>query len=99
MTETAGDYAQLVEKVYLPDGTVHQVGFREGKWIARISDAKVTVSKSGFLLYLKYREDGRAYSYDLFAEFAELVTDALIDLSLLGQVAAAIGADYIEFLD
>jgi hypothetical protein len=25
MTETAADYAQLVEEVYLPDGTVHAV--------------------------------------------------------------------------
>jgi hypothetical protein len=99
MTETAADYAQLVEEVYLPDGTVHKVGFQEGKWIARINDAKVAVSQSGFLLYLKYRDDGRAYSYDLFAEFVEMVTDARIDLCLMGQVATAIGADYIEFLD
>jgi hypothetical protein len=99
MTETAGDYAQLVEEVYLPDGTIHKVGFRAGKWIARISDAKVAVSQSGFLLYLRYNETGRAYSYDLFAEFAAMATDARIDLCLVGQVAAAIGADYIEFLD
>jgi hypothetical protein len=38
-------------------------------------------------------------SYKLFYDFAEMAADESVDFLVLGQVASAIGADYIEFLD
>jgi hypothetical protein len=99
MTKNAGNYEQIVAEVYRKDGTVQKVGFREGRWIAETLREKVAVSKNGFLLYLKHNEQGETYFYDLFASFAEMATDEDIDLLLLSQVATAIGADYVTFLD
>jgi hypothetical protein len=100
MAENVSDYEQIVETVYLQDGTIRKVGFREGRWIAETKYDRVAVSKDGFLLYFGYSESGRAHSYQLFCNFAEMAIEGNdVDFLLLGQVAAAIGADYISFLD
>jgi hypothetical protein len=92
-------YEEIVETVRRKDGRVLKVGFREGKWIAETPYERVAVSKNGFLLYLECNEDGQAYFYDLFATFAEMAAAEEIDFLLLSDVAAALGADYIAFLD
>jgi hypothetical protein len=63
-----------MKEVDLRDRTIHKVGFHEGKWIAATKYERVAVSKKGFLLYLKYSENGRAHSYRLFCDFAALAT-------------------------
>jgi hypothetical protein len=99
MTNNTSFYEQIVAEVHLKNGSVQKVGFQEGRWIAETPREKVAVSKNGFLLYLKRNEQGETYFYDLFASFAELAADEDIDLLLLSQVATAIGADYVTFLD
>jgi hypothetical protein len=93
------DYEQIVEQVYLKDGTIRKIGFRAGKWIAETKYDRVAVAKDGYLLYFRYSENGQAHSYDLFCDFAEMAANKYVDFLLLGQVAAAIGADYVLFMD
>jgi hypothetical protein len=100
MTENAGDYEQIMEEVYLKDGTIRKIGFRKGKWIAETKYDRVAVSEDGFLLYFRYSENGRAHSYDLFCNFAEMaIEENDVDFLLLGQVATAISANYVAFMD
>jgi hypothetical protein len=100
MTETISEYGQIVETIHLRDGAIRKVGFRSGKWIVKNSHEKVAISKNGFLLYLEYSQSGRAYSYDLFTDFEEMTAaENKIDFLLLGEVAAALDADYVAFLD
>jgi hypothetical protein len=100
MTENINEYGQIVETIHLRDGAIRKVGFRSGKWIVKNSHERVAISKSGFLLYLKYSQSGRAYSYDLFTDFEEMAaSENKLYFLLLGQVATAINADYIAFLD
>jgi hypothetical protein len=97
MAENAGEYGEIVEKVYYKDGTFSRVGFHEGKWIAATEYEKAAIAKKGFLLYLELDENGRACSYRTYLDFADMAADD-IDLLFLSRVAAAIGADYIQFL-
>ena len=98
MNANADCYEQIVEAVHHNDGSVHKVGFREGKWIAATHHGRVAVSKSGFLLYLEYNQNGQARYYKLYCNFAEMAADD-VDFSLLDQVATAIDVEFIEFLD
>jgi hypothetical protein len=98
MAESAGNYGEIVEKVYYKDGTFYRVGFHEGKWIAETEHEKAAISKKGFLLYLELDDNGQARSFKMYLDFADMAADD-IDLLFLSRVAAAIGADYIQFLD
>jgi hypothetical protein len=88
------DYEQIVEPVYLKDGTSRKIGFRAGKWIAETKYDRVAVAKNGYLLYFRYSENEQAHSYQLFCNFAEMaIENNDVDFLLLGQVAAAIGGN------
>jgi hypothetical protein len=100
MVENISEYRQIVETVHLRDGTIRKIGFRSGKWIVKNNHERVAISKSGYLLCLEYSQSGRAYSYDLFTDFEEMAAaENNLGFLLLGQVAAAIDADYVAFLD
>ncbi|MGD9155842.1 MAG: hypothetical protein PVG90_10150 [Bacillota bacterium] len=100
MTANVGNYTGIVETICCKDGTVRKVGFREGRWIVKRPSEKVAVSKCGYLLYLECEESGRAYAFRVFVDFAEMAAaENEMDYLLLGEVAAALGADYIAFLD
>jgi hypothetical protein len=98
MVKNAGDYGQIVETVHLDEGKTLKVGFHEGKWIAATKHEKVAISKNGFLLCFRCNETGRAHSYKMYLNFADLAADD-VDFCLLSKVAAAIDADYVAFLD
>jgi hypothetical protein len=101
LTENLTDYGQIVETVHLKDGTIRKIGFRSGKWIVQNRHERVAISIDGFLLYFEYSKSGRAYSYDLFNGFEEMAAkeNEGLDFMVLGQVAAALGEDYVAFLD
>lgn len=99
MTKNISSYEPIIEEVYLKDGSIRKVGFREGKWIVKTKYDKVAISKNGFLLYFEYNETGQVHFYELFTSFTEMAADKFIDTYLLDQVAALIGADYVAYVD
>lgn len=98
MNENADCYEQIVEAVHYNDGSIYKIGFREGRWIAATHHSRVAISKSGSLLYLEYSESGQVHSYKLYCNFAEMAANDA-EFNLLYQVAAAIDAEFVEFLD